>query len=71
MLIADLVDRIGSAVRVKFQSITWSLSEVAKEPDERAVVNFARTDACFCKLADCKEYIGAGIVGKVEKCAYH
>ena len=70
MLSADIVDRVGSAIRVEFQGITGSPFEITKEPDEGAVVNFAGAEAGFCKFADCKKDIGTGVVCKVEKCAY-
>ncbi len=34
------------------------------------MVKFTRTDAGFCKFANCKEDIGTGVVCKVEKGAY-
>jgi hypothetical protein len=33
-------------------------------------VGFARADAGFCKFANCREDIGTGVVGKIEKRTY-
>jgi hypothetical protein len=52
MLIKDILNRIGSAIRVEVQSIIWLPFEVSKEPDKGVEVKFTRTDACFCKFKD-------------------
>ena len=71
MMAADLVDRIGGAIRVELNCIVVGASwKIAKEQDEGSVINVAGTDACFCKVTNSDEDIGVRVVGKVNECAY-
>ena len=69
MVAAEVIDGVGSSIRVELNRIVGASSKIAKEPDEGTVVNVTRTYACFCKFAHSKEDISSCIVGKVEECA--
>ena len=49
---AYVVDGVGSAIGIEFESVVRAASKVADEPGESSEINNARRDACFCKFAD-------------------
>ena len=63
---ADFADRVGSAIRIEFESIVRMAAKVTDEPGESSKVNNSRGDACFSKFTDRKEDVGSGVVYKVE-----
>ena len=54
---AEIIDEVRSAIRVEFDSIVRTASEIANEPDEGAEIDFTWTDTSFCKFADGKDDI--------------
>ena len=54
MVAADLIDWIGSSIRVELKSVEGASSKETNEPDEGMEFNIARADTCFCKFANSK-----------------
>ena len=54
MVAADLIDWIGSSIRVELKCVVGPSSKVTNEADEGTEVDIARADTCFCKFANSK-----------------
>ena len=66
VLVAYIVDGIGSGVCVEFGGVVWASLQEAYRPDSESIrVEIYGINVGFCKVADCK-----GVVGKVKWHAY-
>jgi hypothetical protein len=70
MVKADVVDGVGGAIGIEFESVLGAAAKIANEPGESSEVSYSRGDARFGEFADSKKDVGPCVVGEVKKGTY-
>jgi hypothetical protein len=52
MVSTDIVDGVGGAIRVEFEGIVGTASNVANSPGDGLEIEFARADTGFCQFTN-------------------